>query len=439
LAQVRGFTHLLKNNYLLIFLSATMEQLLVSICVVLLVGSIEAYRTSPQEMIDKATAVMRSDDPPMSLTPSTTVHGCKCQSGSKCGATINSTYSCDWCRVEGGSCGTKSNGRLWTRKGNWDYCAYPQMDTYEAQTASAKMTQLWNKVTHKDVVGRSGPAKSVLGVVSTLIGESMRTTFDTHWDVLPEGRTKVIHSQGVHCQFELDIPESPFTGLLAAGKQAGIIRMGSASSLDKTGKPPFPGLSFKFLRSGVQSGNFVALRATGPEGGGYAFFDQAFSKIVNPPAALQALMKFDQASQCVSMVGLSDIASYAQDGRQTPANAINFPYDITFEASSDQVYIPNEKMSDEDMYNHLSAIRQGTHLFDVYAKASPTAEKAFLGKLTTTSSCVKSVFGDQNLFFRHQRMEEDFVKKPEWTSSVTAPGCKAAAVSSSKWQCPGVH
>jgi len=159
-----------------------------------------------------------------------------------------------------------------TRQANWDYCAYPQMDTYEAQTASAKMMQLWNKVTHKDVVGRSGPAKSVLGVVSTIIGESMRTTFDTRWDVLPEGRTKVIHSQGVHCQFELDIPSSPFTGLLAPGKPTGIIRIGSASSNDETGKPPFPGLSFKFLRSGVQSGNFVALRSTGPEGGGYAFF-----------------------------------------------------------------------------------------------------------------------------------------------------------------------
>jgi len=150
-------------------------------------------------------------------------------------------------------------------------------------------------------------------------------------------------------------------------------------------------------------------------------------------------MKFDQASQCVSMVGLSDMCAYAQDGRQTPTDAIEFPYDITFAASSAKVYIPNKKMSDEEMYNHLSAIGQGTHLLDVYAKASPTAEKAFLGKLTTTSSCVKSVFGDQSLFFRHQRMEEDFVKKPTWVGVVTAPGCKAAAVSSSKWQCPGVH
>merc|ERR1719386_37516 len=106
--------------------------------------------------------------------------------------------------------------------------------------------------------------------------------------------------------------------------------MGSASSLDKTGAPPFPGLSFKFLRTGVHSGNFVALRASGPSGGGYSFFDQEFSKIVNPPAALKALMKFDQASDCIAMVGLSDLCSYSQDG--TPAENIQFPYDILFEA-----------------------------------------------------------------------------------------------------------
>jgi hypothetical protein len=309
------------------------------------------------------------------------------------------------------------------------------MVDYEAQSASQKMTQLWGKVMESS--GRSGPTMSLLGVVSTIIGESMRTPFDDHWDVLPEGRVKVIHSQGVHCQFVLDIPESPFTGLLSKGQQSGIIRMGSASSNDETGKPPFPGLSFKFLRSGVQSGNFVALRSTGPDGGGYAFFDQTFSKIVNPPAALQALMKFDQASQCVSMVGLSDLCSYAQDG--APAQNVEFPYDILFEASSEQVYLPNEKMSDDEMLDHLSQIQDGTHLFNVYTKASPTADKKFLGTLKTASQCEKSVFGDEHLFFRHQRMEEDFVKKPEWVDDVTAPGCKAAAVPSTKWQCPGVN
>lgn len=181
------------------------------------------------------------------------------------------------------------------------------------------------------------------------------------------------------------------------------------------------------------------MRASGPASG-YAFFDQEFSKIVNPPAALKALMKFQQASDCVAMVGLSDVCSYAQDGTPVLADRLEFPYDILFEASSDKVHLPDEEMTDEEMLGHLSSIEAGTHLFNVYAVASPTSGKGpLLGKLTTTSQCVKSAFGDQSLFFRHQRMEEDFVKKPAWVDDTTAPGCDATAVASTKWQCPGVH
>lgn len=266
----------------------------------------------------------------------------------------------------------------------------------------------------------------------------MRTPFDNHWDVMPEGRTKVIHTQGVHCKFELDVGEgSPYTGLFATGQSEGIIRMGSANSLDASGKPPFPGLSFKFLRDGVHSGNFVALRGSGDEGGGYAFFDEEFTKIVNPPAALKALMKFNQASDCQSMVGLSDLCAFDQAG--IPVEKVKFPYDIRFEASSDAIYLPDVKITDEELLSHLSSIEAGTHLFNVFAKDSPTAEKSRLGTLKTTSQCVRSLFGDQNLFFRHQRMEEDFVREPDWVETVTAPGCKPTAQPSSKWQCPGVH
>lgn len=320
------------------------------------------------------------------------------------------------------------------------------MVQYESQSASQKQAQLWRKITATDSVGKSSPTKSAIGTVGSIMGSSMRTPFDTHWDVLPEGRTKVIHSQGVHCEFELDVADgSPYTGLFAAGTSKGIMRMGSATSLDKLGHGlpmgsatslVFPGLAIKFLRDGVHSGNFVTLRLGGAAPG-FKFFDAELTKIVNPPAAFRALMKFDQASDCTAMVGLSDVCAFAQDG--TPAEKVKFPYDIRFAASSDAIYLPDEKMSDDELLDHLSSIEPGTHLFNVFAMESPTAEKAPLGKLTTTSQCVRSLFGDLNLFFRHQRMEEDFIAEPGWVETTTAPGCKASTTPSSKWQCPGVH
>merc|ERR1719265_1811076 len=87
----------------------------------------------------------------------------------------------------------------------------------------------------------------------------------------------------------------------------------------------------------------------------------------------------------------------------------------------------------------LTSISAGVTLFDVYTHSSPTAKKQGkkekLGTLTTTSQCVQSLFGDAALFFRHQRMEEDFALRPDWISSASSNGCKASNKPISTWQC----
>ena len=60
----------------------------------------------------------------------------------------------------------------------------------------------------------------------------------------------------------------------------------------------------------------------------------------------------------------------------------------------------------------LTSIPEGTHLYNVLAKASPTAPWKHLGKVFTRSRSVTSAFGDARLSFRHQRMEEDFMWNP---------------------------
>ena len=126
------------------------------------------------------------------------------------------------------------------------------------------MEQLWDKIAAGPGAGHSKPVMGPVDTLTSMVGESMIATFDTQWDVMPPTRHKVIHVQGVNCQFELDVSaESPFTGLLAPGKKvAGLVRLGSAAAV---GGPIglFPGMGIKFLRTGVRSANFVALRATG--------------------------------------------------------------------------------------------------------------------------------------------------------------------------------
>jgi len=214
---------------------------------------------------------------------------------------------------------------------------------------------------------------------------------------MPTGRTKVIHAQGVMCQFDLAVQStSPFTGVLSPGKQSGLIRLGSASSLDGLHPPHvptvFPGFGIKFLRSGVRSANWVSLRKTGP-GGSYNYFDSTFSNHVAPDDALVKLGKFQQASGCIDMVGLSDACTYTQAGKKV--NEPVFPFEVWFE---------------------------------------PTGSVSFPDKR-------KSLFSDLDLFFRHQRMEEDFAMRTEWIPEMEALGdstCTATVGPISQWQCPHV-
>lgn len=230
-----------------------------------------------------------------------------------------------------------------------------------------------------------------------------------------------------------------------AWKQSGLIRLGSASSLDGLHPPHvptvFPGFGIKFLRSGVRSANWVSLRKTGP-GGSYNYFDSTFSNHVAPDDALVKLGKFQQASGCIDMVGLSDACTYTQAGEKV--NEPVFPFEVWFEPTG-SVSFPDKRKSNADLLGELSGIPDGTEIFSVHAFASPADKKQgkqiTLGTLTSRGTCHQSLFSDLDLFFRHQRMEEDFAMRTEWIPEMEALGdstCTATVGPISQWQCPHV-
>lgn len=366
--------------------------------------------------------------PPLKPQGDVTASGCSCTS--KCGATVTEGFAkCDWCYTSNG-CGQSS------LSGSWDYCVYPPMKEFDAQDHITKLAQVWSNTTAAGVVNQSAPVKSAAATLAQILGESMITPFSDQWEVLPDGRTKVIHGQGVVCKFDLNVvATSPFTGILAAGSQAGLIRLGSASSLDLQ---IFPGYGIKFMRSATRSADWVGLRAAGP-GGSFNFFNSSFSNHVSPPSALVALHKFQQASDCIDMVGLSDACSHTQAGDAVPKPV--FPFEILFEPTG-AVRFADEKKTDAQLLGELAGIPVGTALFNVLAYASPAEKKAGkktrIGSMSTTSRCVQSLFGDNELFFRHQRMEEDFAAAPEWIAQMKElgdPVCQAVQPSE-KTHCP---
>lgn len=393
--------------------------------VTLISASLVSARIDLETMFEDILAKEGLTSPPIGPGAEVTAEDCTCTN--ECGATVDDAFKCDWCNVPAG-CGKYS-----LINGQWDYCKFDALKDFDAQTHKAKMDEVWKEMVAPENVGKSGPFKDAFGVVSQMISTSMRTTMDNHRDVLPIGRTKVIHSQGVHCQMELDVEKgSPFTGIFSPGSKAGIVRMGAATPLQH-GRGLFPGMALKFFRSGVHSANFVALRSTGPTGGSWNYFKGDISNHVAPPPELKATGKFQQASGCPSMVGLSDVCAYDQTGYKVPKPV--FPYEIVFR-STPAFQLPEKEMTDPQLLHALSNIPVGTKIFDVLAHPSPLESARKIGELKTTSKCVQSIFGDMKLAFKHQRMEADFHHHPEWIPHIKFDGCEASLSPESKWQCP---
>ena len=115
------------------------------------------------------------------------------------------------------------------------------------QTRKTKEDAIWSAVREDPTFGFHPTwAQTSIGIMA----QSMKTSMDNEWDIMPAGRKKFIHYIGAACKFTLSISNSPFTGVFKNGVQHGIVRMGSATWLD-----PFPlhglvpGVSIKIFRS----------------------------------------------------------------------------------------------------------------------------------------------------------------------------------------------
>ena len=257
---------------------------------------------------------LKEDPDPETTTP----NGCTCTS--ICGATIDGdNFAYDWCYTED-NCGEHGI------TGWWDKCLYldSSKPDYVALGWEEKQAQMWANVLADDTIG---PPPNPLNIMF----ESIRTTFDNEWDNMPAGRIKYIHPAGAVCPFVVDIKDSPFTGLFSDGQTHGMMRLGSATSTDeKSGVTPGGGV--KFFRTGRSSGNFVILNQLGPiADGNYNFFSVPLLNQIPedaPAVLIPVAIKFCQAQDCPTKVGLSDICKYDQEGNE--AENIVFPYKVKY-------------------------------------------------------------------------------------------------------------
>lgn len=354
----------------------------------------------------------------VAAAPGHTKKGCTCKT--QCGASIEEdNYNCDWCYTEA-NCGSSGF------KGTWDFCDYSVNTTNEQRSWDAKLGDLWQAVKSDTT---SGKYPSPLQIIT----ESVQTSFLNVADTMPFGRQKDIHAVGAVCKFNMKMASnSPFTGLFEAGSTAhGLLRMGSALAVT-TSSGVVPGVGFKFLRSGVPSGNFVVLnRLTPLANNDYNFFAKPLSNHLPPPdtaATKVVAAKFQQASGCVTMVGLSDICSFKTDGTKINPINLRFPFKLVFDAG---VTLPSTPVAQDKLQQMLvDVVKPNTVLYNVTAFTSAT-ESVFLGSMVVDEACTNSAFGDASLFFRHQLIEEDWMHRPDFMAAVNPMAdCGVSSISS---------
>lgn len=108
---------------------------------------------------------------------------------------------------------------------------YPDSPDFEKQSFQAKNDYFQKSLTKDKTRAKAYASPTVI------LSESAQTSFWDFKDELPAGRVKGIHSIGAVCKFSIDIAsDSPYTGLFAPGIQEGFVRMGGATTWDKTSK-----------------------------------------------------------------------------------------------------------------------------------------------------------------------------------------------------------
>lgn len=112
------------------------------------------------------------------------------------------------------------------------------------------------------------------------------------------------------------------------------------------------------------------------------------------------------------------MAMYDQNGKKFDKPV--FPWSLRFEPHTDVKNIISKNFVSYNAYiKQLIEIPEHSHLYRVYATDAPKkrfGSEKYIGDIVLDGDLVHSKFGDEQLFFRHQKMDEDLKHKPEWES-----------------------
>jgi len=264
-----------------------------------------------------------------------------------------------------------------------------------------------------------------------LFTEDMNVSFDSEMDDMPkqhlvEERPKVIHSVGAvaECSFKITNTNTKYTGLFQSGAKNSFIRISSAKAPDMK-EGIVPGISMKFMRDNVPSGNVFAMyKLSGQTSFNFFLHDLTNHPPLFKPTELSEkllIKQFKTASKWPTMLGLSSMAKFDEQGNES--SSPDFPFRIVFHPTAEMhTKFPDTAVKDNEYYiKQLEQMGVVGKLYDVYVQDSPfddVSDLTKIGEVIQTGSFTGTKYGDKTMFFQHTRMEEDVKYKPEWNDQI---------------------
>lgn len=259
---------------------------------------------------------------------------------------------------------------------------------------------------------------SDVSLVMTTPGDAM-----TQWEFPMWGhRQKYTHQVGCVGKVKfVSKGNHPYTGIFK-GSDTGIVRLSSTTNPETYGYVS-PSMALKFLIDGGDSANLVSMYGLDGQPDEWNFFQHTFTNNAlawsNDFQVMALANHFKRwATDIIQAVGCSNMAVRTQDG--SFEKDAKFPFSMTFVPDDElKAHFPNKLVNNNKMgyMDQLKAIPANHKLYKVMALDKPKqmgGKLSYIGDLVLDGKMTSSKWGDENLFFRHQKMDDDLEIHPEW-------------------------
>lgn len=282
----------------------------------------------------------------------------------------------------------------------------PLPSDYASRCAAEKLDLLWHRASTEPYTADALPRQEP-GLVARrkLFSPAHHTVSFTHpSDELPPGREKLIHRFGVVARASLRRTVlSPYTGFFATGG-VGLLRVSAATVV-----PSFnPSLAFKHPVTGGPSVNWFAMASSDGQEDDHEPFRRVWSNSLPEPQRLDARMLGRVMAAAIKRLEaprlypvylpLHHMASIDGGGREVADPCVPDRIVLTPDPAA---RVGSEQ--EPDWRVRLGTLEPSTRLFEVALAADIESKPEAWGELVLESRFVASAYGDETLFFQHDR------------------------------------